>query len=93
MLSLRTAEHEHILAGFLLRRVLTELALEHARMRRVDDHQLFQTVGVRHCKGPSDCAAPVVRHQNELLVTELFRECSQVFNQVFDLILLDLARF
>jgi len=80
------------LAGFLLSWIFTQLALEHSRMRCVDDHQLFEIVGMSDRKRPCDGAAPVMRHQDELLVTKFFSQRTKVFDKVLDLILIDLGR-
>ena len=44
---LRTAEEQHVLAGFLLGRIPGQLARQNSGMRADDDHQLFEVLGMR----------------------------------------------
>ena len=64
----KLVEHEEVVAGVALCRILAQLTLRDERMGAVDDDQLLEHFGVIHRKRPRHVGAPVVADQNELLV-------------------------
>ena len=64
-IGLGVAQIVHVGAGFALRLVLDEGALEGARMHAVDDDELGDAVGRGDRGGIGDGRAPVVRHHHE----------------------------
>src|SRR6266516_6368448 len=77
-------EHEKIVAGVALRRVLPQFTLRDERVSTVDDDKLFQHLGVIHREHPGDVRAPVVADQNEFLIParDLLDELPHVFDEV-----------
>ena len=67
LLHRRIAEGVDILRGGALGRVLDQALLEDERMRRVDDDEALDPVGMAQRRQPGDRAAPIVADQGEAL--------------------------
>ena len=87
-LGLGVAQQQHVMAGFLLRRIVRQGAGEGYAVRRIDDHQLLHVLRVGGGEGPGDGSAPVVGDQDAGLVgpigLQVFDQLAQVFQQRFD---------
>src|SRR2546426_11734157 len=93
LFGLRAAEHQHVLAGLLLNRVLPQKASENRRMRGIDDDELFQVLGILRRKGPRYDAAPVVPDENKSFMAKMPGQRTDVFDQELHLIAAHVGRF
>ncbi len=82
LLSLRTLEHEHVLAGLLLGRILAQLALKDKRVRRIDDDEPLQHFRIGDGKDPGCRAAPVMGDQRTRLCAQVLDKPAHIFDQV-----------
>ena len=75
--------------GGALRGVVDQALLEDQRMRRVDDDQPGDAVGMAQRRQPGDRAAPVVADQREALELQRVGERDQVLDDPVGLVVLD----
>ena len=75
--------------GGALGRVLDQALLEDERVRRVDDDQALDPVGMAQRRQPGDRAAPIVADQGEAAEPERVGERDQVLDDAVGLVVLD----